>query len=111
MDKDLRNQLANAVQAIRRLLEEEFARQLEGTFDVFPDGRISAQPSAPLTAEQRFVREKIIAAIQHRCSKGESVVEAVYGYTRECAYLSKPLRRAQDDGGSRPRAGVRVSRR
>ncbi len=86
MDKDLRNQLAATTLAVRRLLEEEFARQIEGTFDIFADGRVSDGPSNVLTSEQRFVREKIVASIERRRDKGESAEEAVYAYKRECAF-------------------------
>jgi hypothetical protein len=88
MDKEIRNQLAATTLAIRRLLEEEFARQLEGTFDIFADGRISEKPAATLSPEQRFIREKIIASIQRRRAKGESAVESVYAHMRECAFTS-----------------------
>ena len=48
MDKETRNLLFNTTQAIRRLLEEEFSLQLEGTFDVHADGRIAVQPGSQL---------------------------------------------------------------
>jgi hypothetical protein len=86
MDKGIRNQLATTTLAIRRLLEEEFARQLEGTFDIFPDGRINASPAGILTAEQRFIRQKIVASIEWRRGKGEPAGEAVYATMRECAF-------------------------
>jgi hypothetical protein len=86
MDKGIRNQLASTTLAVRRLLEEEFARQLEGTFDIFPDGRINEHPSAILTAEQRFTRDKIVASIDRRRVKGEPADESVYAYMRECAF-------------------------
>lgn len=86
MEKEIRNLLASTTLAVRRLLEEEFARQIEGTFDIFPDGRVSDGPSEILTAEQRFIREKIVASIQRRRAKGESEEEAVYAHKRECAF-------------------------
>ena len=86
MDKDIRNQLASTTLAIRWLLEEEFARQLEGTFDIFPDGKIGEHPSSTLSPEQRFIRGKIVASIERRRAKGEPAGEAVYATMRECAF-------------------------
>ncbi len=86
MEKEIRSLLASTTLAARRLLEEEFARQIEGTFDIFADGRVSDGPSNVLTAEQRFIREKIVASIERRRDKGESAEEAVYAYMRECAF-------------------------
>jgi hypothetical protein len=86
MDKETRNLLANTTQAVRRALEEEFRLQLEGIFDVHEDGRIEAQPGAPLDDKQKLVRRKIISAIEHRRSMGESEAESVHGFLREAAF-------------------------
>jgi hypothetical protein len=86
MDKETRNLLANTTQAIRRALEEEFRLQLEGTFDVHEDGRIEDRPGAPLDDKQKLVRRKIISAIEHRRSMGESDAESVRGFLREAAF-------------------------
>lgn len=86
MDKDTRNTLAKVTQACRLLLEDEFGEQSEATFDIFRDGRIKETPGAPLTPEQMLVREKLIAAIEHRQSKGESKEESVQNFLRECAF-------------------------
>lgn len=66
MEKEIRTLLANTTLAARWLLEQEFARQLEGTFDIFPDGRISETPSATLSPDQRFIRGKLVASIGRR---------------------------------------------
>ena len=86
MDKELRDQLASTTLAVRRMLEDEFARQLEGVFDIFPDGRINDRPSDTLTPEQRFTRAKIVASIERRRAKGEPQAESVYAYMRESAF-------------------------
>ena len=39
MDKDTRNATERATQRGRKLLEDDFASQLEGTFDVLKIGR------------------------------------------------------------------------
>ena len=54
MDQPTRNQLQRTTQDARRLLEAEFASQLEGTFDILPDGRILPEPGAHLDDRQRF---------------------------------------------------------
>jgi hypothetical protein len=86
MEKELRDQLATATLAIRRLLEDEFARQLEGVFDIFPDGRINDHPSDTLTLDERLIRSKVVASIERRRAKGEPAAESVYAYMRECAF-------------------------
>jgi len=86
MDKDLRNLLFGTTQAIRRLLEEEFSLQLEGTFDVHADGRIAEQPGSQLSATERLVRGRIVEAIQHRLAVGESAAEAVRGFQSEAVF-------------------------
>lgn len=86
MDKDTRNLLFNTTQAIRRLLEEEFSLQLEGTFDVHADGRIAEQPGSQLSASERLVRCRIVEAIHHRLAVGESAAEAVRGFQSEAVF-------------------------
>jgi hypothetical protein len=86
MDKDTRNLIFNTTQAIRRLLEEEFALQLEGTFDVHPDGRVAAQPGPQLTPAERLIRQRIVEAIRHRRASHESDVESVRGYLSEAVF-------------------------
>ena len=86
MDKDTRNLLFNTTQAIRRLLEEEFSLQLEGTFDVHAEGRVAEQPGSQLSASERLVRCRIVEAIQHRLAVGESAAEAVRGFRSEAVF-------------------------
>jgi hypothetical protein len=86
MDKETRNLVFNTTQAIRRLLEEEFYLQLEGTFDVHADGRIAGQPGSQLSAAERLVRCRIVEAIQHRLAVGESAAEAVRGFQSEAVF-------------------------
>ena len=86
MDKETRNLLAKVTQDCRIFLEEDFSEQLEGTFDIFQNGRISENSSAPLNESQKFIRHKIIDAISIRRSKGESNSESVDAFLRECAF-------------------------
>ncbi|MBY0113213.1 MAG: hypothetical protein K2Y21_10350 [Phycisphaerales bacterium] len=89
MDQATRNSLQNATQHARRLLEREIVEQLEGTFDVLPDGTIADKPGRHLDASQRLVRTKIIDSIRHRAGgsdKAEALSAAVADYVREAAF-------------------------
>ena len=86
MDRDTRNLLANTTQALRRGLEEEFARQLEGRFDVLRDGSIATDPSPQLDDSEKLTRCKIVEAIHHRRASGENDQESVDGFLRETAF-------------------------
>ncbi|MDZ7695876.1 MAG: BREX-1 system adenine-specific DNA-methyltransferase PglX [Deltaproteobacteria bacterium] len=86
MDKPTRNLIQKATQDARRLLETEFREQLEGIFDILPNGHIAAHPGEHLNPRERIVREKIVAAIEHEKAGGVSNAEAVAGYLREASY-------------------------
>jgi hypothetical protein len=88
MDSQLRNLLQRATQDARRLLETEFQQQLEGTFDIHLDGNVAAQPGAHLDAQQRLVRGKIIATIEHLKANSGDTAAAVEAYLREAAFTS-----------------------
>jgi len=88
MDKDTRNALQRATQAARRLLEKEYAEQLEGVFDILPDGVIEPQPGEHLDERQRLVRQKIVAAIRHKRAGGMKPEIAVADYLREAAFTT-----------------------
>ena len=83
MDRDTRNIIERATQRARRLLEEDFGSQLEGTFDVLPDGTIAEKAGPHLTPRQAFQREKIVAAIEHQRATGMSAQAAVADYLRD----------------------------
>ena len=86
MDRETRNLLERTTQQARRLLEAELGRQLEGTYDILPDGTITENPGAHLSAGERFFRARLIAAIQHRRAIGESAKDSVASFLRECAF-------------------------
>jgi hypothetical protein len=88
MEQTTRNQLQRATQDARRLLESEFAAQLEGTFDILPDGTILPHPGAHLNDQQQLVRHKIVEAIEHIRLKnfGKTTAQAVDDYLREAAF-------------------------
>ena len=88
MDKDTRNRIDRATGAARRLLEQEFAQQLEGVYDILPDGTILPQPGAHLDERGRTVRAKLVAAVEFRRQGGATPKEAVAGVLREAAFTT-----------------------
>jgi hypothetical protein len=71
------NAIERATQLARRLLDEEFSSQLEGTFDVLRSGAIASKGGEHLSARQVCQRDKIVAAIEHKRAAGMTAVEAV----------------------------------
>ncbi|MBL8841981.1 MAG: SAM-dependent methyltransferase [Planctomycetes bacterium] len=88
MDKDTRNAIESATQRARKLLEEDFAAQLEGDFDVHRDGAVAAKAGGHLSARQAFQRERIVAAIEHKRAAGMSAVDAARDYLRDAAFTT-----------------------
>jgi hypothetical protein len=88
MDKDTRNAIERATQKARRLLEEDFAEQLDGVYDVRADGRIANKGGAHLSSRQHLMRDKIVAAIEHKRSAGMKLEEAVADYVRDAAFTA-----------------------
>ena len=100
MDKDTRNAIERATQQARRLLEDDFAEQLNGTFDVFVtrrDGQSEVaadgwaeKPGAHLDAKPKLQarREKIVAALEHKHAAGMSREASVADYLRDAAFTT-----------------------
>jgi len=88
MDKPTRNLIQRATQDARELLEFEYQEQLEGTFDILLSGTIAPEPGSHLDDTQRLVREKLVAAIEHKVAGGISSAEAVAAYLREAAFTT-----------------------
>jgi hypothetical protein len=88
VDKETRNAIERATQRARRLLEEDFAAQLEGDFDVQAGRGIAATGGTHLTARQAYQRERIVAAIEHKRAAGMSAAEAVNDYLRDAAFTT-----------------------
>ncbi|MBV9496260.1 MAG: SAM-dependent methyltransferase [Acidobacteria bacterium] len=88
MEKETRNRIQNATQAVRRLLEQEYSEQLEGTFAILRNGTIAADAGGQLTDAQRLVREKIVAAIRHKEAGGMMAAEAVADFIRDAAFTT-----------------------
>ena len=88
MDKDVRNAIERATQKARRILEEDFAEQLDATYDVRADGRVAEKGGAHLTGRQHLLRDKIVAAIEHKRSAAMKPTEAVADYIRDAAFTA-----------------------
>ncbi|MFO0728488.1 MAG: hypothetical protein U1E65_32230 [Myxococcota bacterium] len=70
MDKDTRNAIERATQRARKLLEEDFAAQLEGDFDVHRDGEVAAKAGRTSRRASAYRRERIVAAVEHKRAAG-----------------------------------------
>jgi len=88
MDKATRNAIERATQQARKLLDEDFSSQLEGTFDVLRSGVIAPKGGVHLSARQQFQRDKIVSAIEHKRAAGTTAVEAVTDYVRDSAFTT-----------------------
>jgi hypothetical protein len=88
MDKSTRNAIERATQQARKLLDDDFSSQLEGTFDVLRSGVIAAKGGSHLSARQQFQRAKIVATIEHKRSAGTTAVEAVTDFVRDAAFTA-----------------------
>ncbi len=88
MNKDTRNDIERATQRARKLLEDDFASQLEGTFDVQRHGKVAPKAGSHLALRQVFQRDKIVAAIEHKRAAGMGAAEAVVDYLRDAAFTT-----------------------
>jgi hypothetical protein len=88
MDKSTRNAIERATQQARKLLDDDFSSQLEGTFDVLRSGVIAPSGGVHLSTRQQFQRGKIVAAIDHKRAAGMTGEEAVADYVRDAAFTT-----------------------
>ena len=88
MDKHTRNAIERATQRARMLLEDDFASQLEGTFDVLRGGGVALTAGSHLSSRQVFQRDKIVAAVEHKRAAGMSAAEGVADYLRDAAFTT-----------------------
>lgn len=89
MEKEQRTRLQKTTQDARRLLEEEFRSQLLQTYDIDVEKvRWAEEPGAHLLAEQRLIREKLIAWIEHKEAQINDRKEALLLALREMAFTA-----------------------
>ena len=88
MDRETRNKIQRATQDARRLLEAEYAEQLEGTYDILPDGSIAPEPGGHLSPAEQLLRSRLVAAVEHKRAGRCNLAEAVVAYLREAAFTT-----------------------
>jgi len=88
MDKETRSAIERATQKARRILETDFAEQLEGTFEVLLSGVVTPRGGAHLSPRQHAERERIVASIEHRRAAGEKAAESIASYLRDAAFTA-----------------------
>jgi len=88
MDRPTRNAIERATQRARRLLEAEFAAQLEGTYDILRDGSIGSSGGAGLAPAEAARCATIVAAIERKRASGLKPAEAVADYLRDAAFTA-----------------------
>lgn len=88
MDKTTRNAIERTTQRIRALLEEDYASQLEGTFDILLNGEVAPQGGSHLLLRQLVQRDKIAATVEHKRASGMTAAQAVADYRRDAAFTS-----------------------
>ena len=88
MNKDTRNAIERSTQRARKLIEDDFAAQLEGDFDVHRDGAVAAKAGGHLSARQAFQRERIVAAIEHKRAARMNAADAARDYLRDAAFTT-----------------------
>src|SRR5688572_9076343 len=88
MDRPTRNAIERATQRVRRLLEDDYGDQLEGTFDILRNGDVAEQGGSHLTARKTFQRDVIVAALERKRLTGMSSEAAVADYLRDAAFTT-----------------------
>jgi hypothetical protein len=88
MEKETRNAIERATQKARKLLQDDFASQLEASFDVLCSGTVAEKAGPHLSLRQIFQRDKIVATIAHKQATGMSAAEAVKDYLRDAAFTT-----------------------
>ena len=99
MDKSTRNHIQRATQAGRSLLERAFGEQLEGTYDILLDGAIAELPGSHLSAREKVIREKLVAAVTYKRTAGLKAKDAVETYLRGARTGFAVLHRAKTTPG------------
>ncbi|GLH65982.1 Eco57I restriction-modification methylase domain-containing protein [Geothrix edaphica] len=88
MDAQLVNLIASTTQSARRLLEREFAEQLEGSFDLRPAGPLPEKAGSHLDARQALLRDKLYALVRHKMAAGKSQAQAVQEVCHAAAFTT-----------------------
>jgi len=88
MDRPTRNAIERATQRARQVLEQDFAAQLEGTYDILRTG-FGATPGGKSLEGKRAPRYgAIFAAIERKQASGMLPAEAVADYLRDASFTA-----------------------
>lgn len=87
MEKSTRNAIERATQKARKLLEAEFADQLEGTFDILREGHVGPG-SSRMPAQDLARRSAILAALDRKRANGMDAKQAHADYLRDAAFTT-----------------------
>ena len=89
MEREQRIRIQRAAQDARTLLEADFSGQLLQVFDIDVEQvRIAESAGAHLQADQRLVRRKLVATIEHRAAAIGDQREALLLSLREMAFTT-----------------------
>ncbi|MBY3465671.1 SAM-dependent methyltransferase [Rhizobium laguerreae] len=88
MEKETRSAIERATQKARSILENDFAEQLAGDYDVMVDGQVAENPGAHLGGHQKALRARIVASVQHKRMTGMAPKDAVADYLRDAAFTT-----------------------
>jgi hypothetical protein len=88
MDRPTRNAIERATQRARQLLEQDFAAQLEGTYDILRTGFGSSPGGKSLKGKEASRYAAIFAAIERKQAGGMHTAEAVADYLRDAAFTA-----------------------
>lgn len=86
MDKTTRNSIERFTQRARRLLQEDFATQLDATFDIRQSHAFPESPGRHLSARQKADFRRILASLTHKAASGMSGPAALVDYIRDASF-------------------------
>ena len=87
MEKEQRSAIERATQRSRRGLEADFVEQLDAVFDIRVTG-VAAEAGAHLDPGQREIRDKLVAAVEHKRAGGMNAPAAVLDFVRDLAFTT-----------------------
>lgn len=88
MDRQARSAIDRTTQRARRLLEEDFSSQLEGRYDIRPDGSGLPEASWPVGLKAPPQHAVIIAAIERNRATGLRAAAAIADFVRGAAFTT-----------------------
>jgi len=88
VDKNTRNVIERATQRLRTILQEDFAEQLYGNFDVDLSGGWAEKAGRHLSSQRALQRGKIVATLEHKRAAGLNPVDCVTDYLRDAAFTT-----------------------